>query len=64
MLEQKAEFAKQRRQALEEKKQQQNLEQLVRWDTYREEKIKLIHEYVLVLKEQKRVKTWVAFIDL
>jgi len=64
LLEQKAEFAKQRRQALEEKKQQQNLEQLVRWDTYREEKIKLIHEYVLVLKEQKRVKTWVAFIDL
>lgn len=43
-------IARQRKKNLEEEKLQENVRQLNRWDIYRDEKLRLVKEYLHVLR--------------
>ena len=56
-------MAKIKRLGIESMLRAKNADKLTRWEQYRDHKVELVRTYIALLKEHKRIRTWVSIVQ-
>jgi len=56
-------MAKIKRLGIESMLRAKNADKLTRWEQYRDHKVELVKNYIALLKEHRRIKTWVSIVQ-
>ena len=63
LLLEKGNMAKIKRLGIESMLRAKNADKLTRWEQYRNHKVELVGRYIALLKEHRRIKTWVSIVQ-